>query len=79
VRNRCNPPKRAQQLVIAYKKWRSTANSSGRRRATQPATKGRKFLQAGGSRSGDVGSGGGEMALEVLEKPPFSAIFQHFS
>jgi hypothetical protein len=34
-------------------------------------------MQAG-LRSGDVSSGGGEMALEALEKPPFAAIFQHF-
>ena len=30
--------------------------------------------QAGGPRSGDVGFGGDEMALEALEKPPFGVI-----
>ena len=68
-----------QSLPTSVKKWRSTADSSGGGWGTQPDTTRRKVWQAGGSRSGDVGFGGGEMALEALEKPPFSAIFQYFS
>ena len=51
----------------------------GRALGTQPDATRRKVWQAGGSRSDDVGFGGGEMALEALEKPPFGAIFRQFS
>jgi hypothetical protein len=59
-------------------KWRSTANSRGRRRLDAAGFHGRKIWMAGGLRSGTVGFGHGEMALETLEKAPFGAIFQHF-
>jgi hypothetical protein len=68
-----------QSVPTSVKKWRSTADSSGRRLGTQPDATRRKVWQAGGSRSGDVGFGGGEMALEAHEKPPFGAIFRQFS
>ena len=60
-----------QSLPTSVRKWRSTADSSGLDWVTQPDATRRKVLQAGGSRSGDVGFEGGEMALEALEKPPF--------
>jgi hypothetical protein len=68
-----------QSVPTSVKKWRSTADSSGGGWATQPDTTRLKVWLARGSRSGDVGFGGGEMALEALEKPPFGAIFRQFS
>jgi hypothetical protein len=59
-------------------KWRSPANSWGRRRLDAAGLHRRKDWQTGGLRSSAVGCGPGEMALSTLEKAPFCAIFPDF-
>jgi len=58
-------------------KWRSVGNRRGRRRFDGAGFHRRMIQQHGGLRSSTVGSEHGEMALWVLEKAPFSAIFHH--
>ena len=71
---------RSHMSVRAHvgEKWRSTADSRGRRRLDAAGLHRRKVWQTGGLRSRAVGCGHGEMALWTLEKPPFGAIFHHF-
>ena len=59
-------------------KWRSTAESWGRRRLDAAVVLRHKVWLAGGLRSRAVGCGHGEMAPETLEKAPFDAIFHRF-
>src|SRR5260370_1821536 len=59
-------------------KWRSIADSWGRRRLDAAGLHRRKVWQTDGLRSSVVGSEHGEMALLTLEKPPLGAIFHYF-
>ena len=59
-------------------KWRSMANSWGRRRLNAAGLHRRKVWQTGGLRSRANGFGHGEMAILTLEKRPILAIFHHF-
>jgi len=71
---------RSHRSVRAHgrEKWRSTADSRGRRRLDAAGLHGRKVWQTAGLRSSAVGSGHGENGALALEKAPFSAIFHHF-
>ena len=59
-------------------KWRSTANSWGRRRLNTTGLHRRKVWRTGGLQSSTNGSGQSKMALETLGKAPIGAISQHF-